>query len=270
MTITFQHPPRPANPLVHFDPSDITQYPDGPGVYIYGIRAKVGGNLKFIPLYVGKSETKLGERIFQHYYQGRMPGNSCKEIFDLANLKTLKDVQNLYISMREYDSGRGKTLKRIRNKELIWFNDKDFFNTYFSDKTSRTISTSQYISGSGHLASLYPSCGDLDLMSLDKSISNHVKDLKKKIIDTKELFNADFYFVYANVPKNGLHRISLYENSTKAAFKKIGLSTTADAKKEVLDIDVDLTQVENQLVNVEGHPYNVEGNYKNLIIPIRK
>jgi hypothetical protein len=268
MKITF-HPPTtiagvPANPFV---PSDPRHYPKGPGVYIYGLRLPIDNKVKFIPLYVGKHKTNVGNRIFEHYYHERMPGSSNKEIFDLTNLMGLNDVKKLYAAMKVYDGYRGKVKARLKINELIWFNDKVFFDEYISSKTGRSLKLSQYLSGSGHLASLFPDCGDLDkIIAKDSSTNFFINDLKRRIISSKSLFNDSFYYAYATVEKTDPTNILLYENSTKLALQSIGLHTTADAKKEILDIDIDLTNIQKELVNVGCHSYD----YKNLIISIRK
>lgn len=123
MKITFRHPQTGTNnPLMDFQPSNPDHYPKGSGVYIYGLKLHIDNELKFVPLYVGKHNTNVGRRVFEHYYQERMPGNSCKEIFDLTNIKSLDDIRTLYEAMNKYDSVKGKPLVRISNEKLIWFN----------------------------------------------------------------------------------------------------------------------------------------------------
>jgi hypothetical protein len=234
MKIIFQHPPTGTkDPFKDFEPWNPRHYPEGGGVYIYGLKLKIDNVLKFVPIYVGKHNTNLGKRIFEHYYQERMPGNSCKEIFDLTKIKSLSDIKEIYDAMREYDSERGKSSKKISNEKLIWFNDKDFFNTYISKSLGKYkyVSLSNYISGSGHLASLYPKVGDFDLMiSKDKTIAECIRELNDKIVASKSLYNDKFYFLFANnIPKD---KLLFYENSTKLALQKLGIYTTAWANKE--------------------------------------
>lgn len=254
-------------PASRFAPSDPNNYPKRPGVYMYGLRLPIDNEVKFIPLYVGKHKTNVGNRIFEHYYQERMPGSSNKEIFDLTNLKDLASVKRFYHAMKEYDSYKGKHSNRLMIEELIWFNDKVFFDEYISSKTGKATNLSQYISGSGHLASLYPDCGDLDMIKAkDGSTIVCIDDLKRRIISSKSLFSDSFYYAYAAVEKTDPTNISLYENSTKRALQSIGLYTTAYANKEILDIDIDLSEIQDELVNVGCPSYD----YSNLIIPIRK
>ena len=187
MTITFHHPPTGTNnPFKDFQPANPKHYPKGAGAYIYGVKLNIGGKEKFIALYVGKHNSNVGKRVFEHYYQERMPGNSCKEIFDLTNLRTNQDIIELYTSIKAYDSERGKTKGRLGNKNLIWFNDRDFFNSYFTSKSGTIVDSSDYLSGSGHLPSLYPDIGDLDMIAKkNNSLKKLVAELKSRIITTK-------------------------------------------------------------------------------------
>lgn len=44
MTIKYNHPPViGGNPFENFNPSDISHYPNGPGIYIYGFRKFIDG-----------------------------------------------------------------------------------------------------------------------------------------------------------------------------------------------------------------------------------
>ena len=251
MKVTFQHPIKGTNnPLMEFQPSNPDHYPKGYGVYIYGLKLHIDNELKFVPLYVGKHNTNVGRRVFEHYYQERMPGNSCKEIFDLTNIKSLDDIRTLYEAMNKYDSVKGKPLVRISNEKLIWFNDKDFFNTYISKSLGKYVSLSNYISGSGHLASLYPKVGDFDLMiSKDKTIAKCIRELNDKIVASKSLYNDKFYFLFANnIPKD---KLLFYENSTKLALQKLGIYTTAWANKEGNTSVVNFDEIFSELINLK-------------------
>lgn len=250
MKIIFQHPPTGTkDPFKDFEPWNPRHYPKGGGVYIYGLKLKIDNLLKFVPLYVGKHNTNVGRRVFEHYYQERMPGNSCKEIFDLTNIKSLDDIRTLYEAMNKYDSVKGKPLVRISNEKLIWFNDKDFFNTYISNSLGKYVSLSNYISGSGHLASLYPKVGDFDSMiSKDKTISEYIDNLRNKIIATKSLYNENFYYLYVdNISREDL---LIYENSTKIALQELGIFTTAWANKEGNSSIINFDEIFSKLINL--------------------
>jgi hypothetical protein len=152
--------------------------------------------------------------------------------------------------MNKYDSVKGKPLVRISNEKLIWFNDKDFFNTYISKSLGKYVSLSNYISGSGHLASLYPKVGDFDSMiSKDKTISKYIDNLRNKIIATKSLYNENFYYLYVdNISREDL---LIYENSTKIALQELGIFTTAWANKEGNTSVVNFDEIFSELINLK-------------------
>ena len=110
MTIRYNHPPVTiGNPFQNFNPNDLTHYPNGAGIYIYGFKKLIDGDKIFIPLYVGISKN-LKSRLWQHFIEERSGGNSKWYIFDYDSINTISDVIELYKDMRISDS-----FKRINN-----------------------------------------------------------------------------------------------------------------------------------------------------------
>ena len=146
-TITFHHPSILGNPLENFHPWDEEHYPDKneQGIYIYGIRAKVGERIKFIPIVVGESG-KLRERLYQDHYLGkfatpldRLFGESkkasgdAKEIWDFSkNRFKLAEIEAIYNDALKYDSITSRGTKKLeyvaKLSNLIFFQDADFFH----------------------------------------------------------------------------------------------------------------------------------------------
>ena len=142
MKIKFNHPIVNGNShFEEFNPNDISQYPEGVGIYCYGFRKKIDGKKVFIPLYVGISEN-LKDRLFQHYKEERSNGNSKWYVFDYTSLKSNTDVSDLYNDMMISDSKKGINISRYSNK-LIWFNNSSFFNIKLK------VTCSKYKSNSG-------------------------------------------------------------------------------------------------------------------------
>jgi hypothetical protein len=159
MKETFKHPPTlgSTKPFEEFDPSNPDHYPDGVGVYIYGLRLDIEGlGKKFVPLCVGETST-LKKRLFnEHYNSLKTNGNNGKEIFNWYDAKNLKKVQSVYTDMKNYKESKVQHNSRLDN--LIWYNHPTFFDL----KLSLNIpNNSRYISGAGQMASVV-FCGDLD------------------------------------------------------------------------------------------------------------
>ena len=70
------------NPFVDFDPKNPNHYPKGAGVYIYGIRVVIEGEMKFVPICVGET-VNLRIRLFEDHFVG-------KYLKNLENLTALK------------------------------------------------------------------------------------------------------------------------------------------------------------------------------------
>ncbi len=287
MTIKYNHPPViGGNPFENFNPSDLSQYPEGVGIYCYGFRKKIDGKKVFIPLYVGISEN-LKARLFQHYKEEKSNGNSKWYVFDYQSLSSKIAVSDLYNDMMISDSKKGVNISRYSNK-LIWFNNSSFFN--FKLK----VTCSKYKSNSGVRSSILTN-GDLDEIQLHQPLSNASK-LKKEIIESKAIFDEDFYFIYSSLDEHveinqddelydlfktyqssKVYKIGLkngpgkticekIEHLTKNKLRNIDIYTVAKSHGKLISGDIDLSNIQNQLINLENHNYNTGGVFINPLV----
>jgi hypothetical protein len=293
MIIKYNHPPVTiGNPFQNFNPNDLTHYPNGAGIYIYGFKKLIDGDKIFIPLYVGISKN-LKSRLWQHFIEERSGGNSKWYIFDYDSINTISDVIELYKDMRISDSFKRINNNRFTNK-LIWFNHREFFNYKL-----RTIQ-SNYVSHSGVLSSILNG-GDLDYLNQNHKIKQAI-ELKDKIIKAKKVFDDDFYFVYSSIDsrndiliqsKSDLELIKLLQNysvskqymngrnngpgrsfcekiekATKLKLKEIKIETAAKAHGSILNVSIDLSTIHDCLINLNDHTFNDKnGNYiKQLVL----
>ena len=285
MKIQFEYP----NNGGAFLPSSFHQYPEGPGIYIYGFRMKIGNRIIFIPLYVGIAKD-LRFRLWQHYCEEKSGGNSKWYVFNYANLHNISDVNSLYQDMLKADSYRGINTKRFSDS-LIWFNHPSFFNVKL-----QINNTSNYAPNSGVLSSILNG-GDLDyVQSINPSCS--AQQLKKQIIQSKAIFDNGFYFAFASLDnhiqniskkhelfndyqnytrskqymngrKNGVGKrlCERIEHATKKALNQIKIHTSAKSNGKLYNMDIDLTTISKDLVNMGDHIYNSKPNvYKNPLI----
>jgi hypothetical protein len=283
MEVTFKHPPvkdaalnLSLDPFKDFDPSNKYHYPDELGIYIYGLKLLVNDEVKFIPLYVGITKTRnLIIRLYNEHYllNGAQGKGEKKELWDFsANRFSLKDIYFKYAEMHHYDfinneAGKSRVYCRSEHyinellylKQLIYFQNQN----YFKIKTGQAFGAHSNIDQMPAIAK-YPTIG-------------------KKIMDTKQKYTTNFYFVYAsmddilekNIDLDKNNWIEIAENielATKKALNIIGVHTTASTSKKakLIDMDIDLRDIEGNLINLGGHPYNLNGQYKNLIIKVRR
>ncbi len=229
MNVTFHHPPtKTANPFRDFDPTNRAHYPDGTGVYIYGLRLNIveddmktetqlytennvplnaHENWKFVPLYTGiahayKANNKanagegLRDRLRQHYREERIDGQSEKEMFDFSlNKYSLTDLIDRYNDMGYYDSFLGKhgKLKKIYSiPHLIWWQNLVFYLLRYGVNPLIAILDSK------QFKTIKPG-GDFDgyIIPNYPRITADINSIRDKIIATKERFNDHFYYVYA-------------------------------------------------------------------------
>jgi hypothetical protein len=296
MRITFDHPPTGTNnQLIDFDPSNPRHYPPvgEEGVYIYGIRAKVNGKLKFIPIVVGESKD-LRNRLLEDHYKGKFVKafenliycqNSSisekKEIWDFSRWRyDLHELRLIYSDMAFYNRHpRGRSLPpfltAIANlNHLLYIQNIDLYNYRFKlTESIRNIRSDQAIrllmEKSG-----YPIFAPVK-MAMHLNASNLILTLKN--------FNENFYFVYAcynnqleneNTPEIKNLLISktgrrAAEHQLKNKLKNIHIHTTANSKniKYSCSLQFDMGQIRNELVNVGGHSYNdLTGNYITSLI----
>ena len=267
MRVTFKHPPvaGSTDPFKDFNPADRTHYPTGEGVYIYGLRLEVDGEKKFVPLCVG--EGNLGDRLWKHYYTLKSTGNNGKELFNWGDVHTLKDVRDVYEDMENYIESN--TIHNSTLEKLIWYNNADFFNIRLGlPHSNRSMYGINEFEGlprtNGHQTSIGIG-GDLETIST--GIGHHPNDaydLKKAIEKTKKIFDENFYFIYATdkeLEDQGIYTLTnaghrrLVENTVKQKLHKINIYTTAHADNTPLELDVDLSNIQDKLINVDGHLY---------------
>jgi len=157
--LKLQHPPVvdsfgkfSNDPFNDFDPNNRMHYPNGSGVYIYGIKVEIDGICKFVPLCVGES-LDLKKRIFNDHYKGKFFKNYLnlfskkqkqikekKELWDFSkNKMSILDLAKIYCDMRVYiliNSGRNRKsyeymLRLNQLKNLIYFQNKNYFNAKY-------------------------------------------------------------------------------------------------------------------------------------------
>jgi len=297
MIITFDNPLKgKANPLIDFDPSDPGHYPSvgEVGVYIHGIRARVDGILKFIPIVVG--EGNLYDALYKRHYYGKYVKafenltnskvksiSAKKEIWDFSKWRyDLPELRLIYGDMAVYSGlpALGRALPPFliaiaALDHLLYFQNNNFYNYRFrlrepirdirSDEAVRLLMEK---SGAPTYAAVKT------LMQLNAA--NLILALKN--------FNENFYFVYAsqsNQPENEnlleLQNLLISargrkaaEHQLKDALQNIHIHTTADSKNinYLGSLQFDLSKIQTELVNVGGHSYNdPTGNYiKPLIL----
>jgi hypothetical protein len=271
MPIIFEKPPTGTpNPFIDFQPGNRHHYPNGvSGVYIWGLKIPIDKVKKFVPIYVGIAKD-LGARLWTHYCNNRSGGNGNWYVFDYAAVAILAHVRGLYTSIQISDTSPRKGIHRLAlhpPNDLIWYNDKEFFDTKLSVALPPL---SEYYPHSGVLSSILPN-GDLDQMILKNPVLKvPCNDVKQRIINAKNLFNDDFYFLYhpmdlskdpwirkdkTEVVKGLARNI---EGATKKKLATRGIHTGSDAKKhfdntELNKIEIDLSSVDDVLV----HPNNI-------------
>jgi hypothetical protein len=291
MTITFHHPPVPnsTNPLVDFQPADINHYPgnDEKGIYIYGIRAKVDGGLKFIPIVVGEGGD-LRKRLYNDHYLGKFAtplarlfgdlsraSGDAKEIWDFSKYEfTLSEIIDIFDDALKYDTKPAKGITKVAHvaclKNLIFFQDAAFFH----QKTK--IVKLPWITNLRIEEAIYY------LMTLSSQKEpdkfNDISNIITRITSTLINFKSNFYYVYtSNKDENNSEEVNNIltnvptrkgvEFIIKDKLRLIHIYTTADAKNSgaLTKINIDLSKVQDELVNVGNHGYNdpVTRNFKN-------
>ncbi|MBK8582434.1 MAG: hypothetical protein IPL86_11545 [Flavobacteriales bacterium] len=204
-------------------PTDFSRIPDERGVYIWGMKVRVGSANHFAPWCVGESE-RLRNRLFKDHY-GKLcsSGNHNEELFDFSRATySAQDLVDLYVSMKQYDdtvnqsrSGIAKLQNALLVDKLIYWQNALFFYSkcnipYPGGVNRMNRSHQQAVCASGLLDSL---------KTADAAL------IKKKILDCKRSFDHRFYFIYC-VLKGG-EKLEQPEHSTKQALRQIGIFTTA-------------------------------------------
>lgn len=245
------------NPFNDFDPSNSGHYPKGAGVYIYGIKVNIDGEIKFIPLCVGESKD-LWSRLYTDHFMGKFVKNfhnlsasKCKsikenkELWDFSKTSmSILEISKIYCDLRLYtvlNSGNKRTsqnhmLKLNQLKYLIYFQNENFFNAKYGhahQMNHKNISASE-------ACRLFPSSN----LQISPTLANFV---------------SNFYFVYADDMdaeianlSNREDRLNIEVKLNQALIDKYGLYTTADKKRKGRDfsVDFDFSFIEKKMVNL--------------------
>jgi hypothetical protein len=272
MPVIFQNPPTGTlNPFTDFQPGNRHHYPNCvSGVYIWGLKMIIGGVVKFVPIYVGIA-VDLGARLWTHYCNNRSGGNWNWYVFEYASVANVVDVRNLYASIQMSDTSPRKGSHRITlhpPNKLIWYNDKDFFDTKLG-LGPPSPAFSKYYPHSGVLSSILDN-GDLDsIVKKDSTKKGNCDALKRSIEDAKKLFDDNFYFLYYSMDLNAKNpwidnkkkevvkqMARDIEGATKKKLAEWGIHTGSDSKKnDVGNFDIDFRCIAGDLVHVSSLPY---------------
>jgi len=183
-------------------------------------------------------------------------------------------------------------------KSLIWYRFRPFFkhktgitSTHFNAPIFGIVDIEKGIltnNVSGHNTSVMGG-GDFDLLPLQNT---NIENLRHNITETKQNYTDNFYYVFADfktiinsiaeedlinsvmpelpnlmlVPpyigmtweNGGKFLTERVEYATKIALNKIGIYTTADAKKPLIPMEIDLSNVQDVLVDMGSnlvYPY---------------
>jgi len=265
--IKLKHPPLidsngvlSKNPFFDFDPQNSLHYPKGSGIYIYGIKVEVDGEMKFVPICVGESKD-LKKRLYNDHYIGKFKNPSDilnngqqlklgdnKELWDFSKKKySIKHIQLVYNQMYNYNSTKSVlryNLLRLLS-ELIYFQDFRFYENLFNPPANVK--------------------NDLNIVDtvieIQKRYNNQVaKVYVSKIKAALDNFTNNFYFVYANTVDNEDINLSSQEarlnievKLNQALIDQFDIYTTADNRRTGRDfpIQFDLSLISNQLVNLK-------------------
>lgn len=286
MKITFQHPSTgTANPLIDFDPSNEKHYPETKGIYINGLRLKINGIMKFVPIYVGIAfDDSLRNRLYNHHYKkyktcGKGVGKGNKDIWDFSSVTSLSDLFEIYAEMYYYDNINNYNHGIIRTSEeyirallslkhLLFFQNRNYFVMKAGRAFQNLDKSERELNHCDAIAEGFDLDGKLQRIKAvyDKNFYCVFCPIEDILPQIEEKENKELFASYTSLSAQ-LERI---ERAVKRALNIIGIHTTAKAEGEFLDMNIDLTNIQNELVNLGGHSYNTGGHYSNLIIPIKK
>jgi hypothetical protein len=265
MNVRFNHPPViGGNPFQNFNPNNRLHYPNGPGVYIYGLKINIGGVLKFVPVCVGETKD-LRKRLYNDHYNGKFvknhqniflnnqnPIKENKELWNFSNnnMSELEILKN-YCDMRTYDQinvGRNKTSQTFLTnllslKNLIYYQNENFFQ----------------------LKHNLPFLNPYINISASQAV-NRFANSAQSITNTITNFNNNFYFVYSDqfISDDGdiildlttsldlESRLNIEVKLKNELSTRFGIYTTADSKRKGKDFDVkfDFSLVNNELIDL--------------------
>ena len=288
--ITFHHPPTGTNnPLRDFQPNNQNHYPGNvPGIYIYGIRTKVEGDLKFVPLVVGETKN-LRNRLFNDHYCGKFripflkslglpaPRNAGdrKEVWNFPTAESsLAHIKSVYSDINHYNlfnNAGTKAQNSATLNHLLFFQNTNFFDFKYIGRPRTNQGTDIPIEDAvEYLSKLainpFANC---PAISFDTS----------KLIATLANFSENFYFVHADSitsTSGGQLDLSKHtdrqviENTIKEALgNNLKIQTSAKAGNRIVPLQIDLSNIQSDLVNVGDHKYvdpNGPGGYMNSLI----
>jgi hypothetical protein len=290
--VTFHHPPTGTNnPLRDFQPNNQNHYPGNvPGIYIYGIRTKVDGDLKFVPLVVGETG-KLQNRLYKEHYLRKYfnplrnlvvhPGNSTcdpKEIWNFSRKYYLmQEIQNIYGQILIFDNLPVRNINNQRVNgavpldQLLFYQQGNFFDIKHTGNVvaNRSLNIQTYES----IAYLTRLAGNPNADFVD--VTQHMG----KLMLTLANFSKNFYFVYADaIYSEPEHPLDLSVAADRRAIEKkikqtigqeLNIHTSASARGVPANIQIDLSRIQNDLVNIGGHNHvdpNGAGGYINPLI----
>jgi hypothetical protein len=275
-----------------FNPNELNAIPNKPGVYIVGVKIDINGQgEKFCPLIVGQS-TNLKNRITGHRdpdntSTSRGELNSFKEIFNFEVLH--KNPSNFYEDIKIWDEGwiskhhkKRTDLKilcesiKLNHNSLIWFPNPIFYDVYFGVASNININ----VALNRHNATIQKRNNLTDISS------QNAKDLINKINKARTQINDNYFIAYAYSNsemnedvdfKNVVLREEI-ESATKwKLLNHLKISTYAGingAGKNIwskletgqnINLDLDLSAIQNDLVNLGGHTFG-SPNYNSPLI----
>jgi hypothetical protein len=245
------------NPFIDFDPNNPNHYPEGAGVYIYGVKVEVDNQLKFVPVCVGES-LNLRKRLLNDHYHGKFVKNhqniingtnkrisEKKELWNFSLTQmTMLQVAHLYCDMRIYSimrNERNRTsnqfLERLNKlKNLIYFQNENFFNIK-------------------HNLIFQPNHSNISASEAAAKYSGSSMMIK----ETLKNFCENFYFVYADDLELAGHSLLNVEDRLNVEVKlkdflgdNYCIYTTADSNRKGrgFDVNFDFTAIVNELVQL--------------------
>jgi hypothetical protein len=252
---------------VDFNPGNKEHYPSGDGLYIYGIRARVDGALKFIPLAVG--EGNLFNALYKRHYHGKFfkaysnlkktRRHDIKERKEMWNFSkefySSNELKNIYLDMCVYDqfkrnqkNGSAFFNQLCQLKHLLYFQNSEFFNSKYALNTPISDITSDQA-----ILLLAEKSFDPTYLNVRSSLQVHYLDLYSTICN----FLNNFYFVYSDdsMLAQRTNRLAA-EVATKSYLQSQGIYTTADSNRKGnkdLEIQFDFSKVQAQIINLNAH-----------------
>lgn len=267
-TYIFESPDYPRSP---FDPESLRngflRIPEKPGVYIWGYLVEINRKMRFCPVNVGQTDD-LRRRLYSDHYLGNMPVRSKnrkeeKEIFEFQRTMSLKDVQETYSVMEQYDATPSSKRNPCKNKGctcffckrgihknlLLFFRGFDNLNNMQSHKIRPTL-----------VQGILDKKGDIKLYDLYSLLASQKVEhpLCARIEKFYALHKRRFFcvFLHDTDDKQFLadmgNRKTIENEVKKILSQELGIFTTATAAKVAkVSNEVDLTCVKHKLIGLK-------------------